>query len=114
VEPFATCHVTWCLRGTTAVRRDGTGERELPGMPETSGAMAPALDRFVTLLQTGEGERLRGQVLYDLRTGRAGALGLGPDARGRLATAALDYRAPGLFAYERDGKQVVVNLSKIK
>ncbi|MGW0801607.1 TolB family protein [Nonomuraea sp. NPDC002799] len=111
VEPAAACHVTWCVRAGTVARRDGTGERELPGDVQADGP--PALDRFLTLFQTGQNGKLRGQVLYDLSTGRGGALGVEPDKKQRLATATLDYRAPGLFWYARDGKLVVVNLTAI-
>ncbi|GAA3115186.1 hypothetical protein [Streptosporangium carneum] len=110
----STCLITWCLRGSTATRRDGTGRRELPGFPDGGVATAPALDRFLTLVQRGKGGRLRGQVLYDLATGRAADLGLRTDGGSQPSAASLDYRAPGLFAYQRGGKQVIVNLSRIR
>ncbi|MEU6712791.1 hypothetical protein ABZ897_15025 [Nonomuraea sp. NPDC046802] len=108
--PRAGCHVTWCVWDRTALRRDGTVARELPGMSQ--GAL-PALDRFLLLLQVGAERRLTGQVLYDLSTGRAGALGVRPTKKG-LAAATLDYRSPGLLSFERNGQLVVVDLTAIK
>ncbi|PZG29452.1 hypothetical protein C1I98_31960 [Spongiactinospora gelatinilytica] len=117
------CTATWCVRDRSAFRRDdGTG-RPLPGLIDSNGV---ELDRFVTLLQTGEKGLLRGQVLYDLSTGRAGDLGLRatkvePRTGSRLKResismplAVLDYRYQGLFAYARGGGWVVVNLRRIK
>ncbi len=89
------------------VSREGDTQ-QLPGMPDIS---TPALDRFLVLFQRGQGGRMRGQVLYDLTTGRGADLGLRPTDKG-IAT--LDYRAPGLFWYTRDGKQVIVNLKAIR
>ncbi|MBF8188359.1 hypothetical protein ITP53_22025 [Nonomuraea sp. K274] len=109
VEPFASCGISWCVKGGTLVGREG-GARELPGMPDIS---PPALDRFLTLLQRGKDDGLRGQVLYDLATGRGADLGLRPAKKG-MPTATLDYRARGLFRYDRDGEQVIVNLSAIR
>ncbi|MEV0385514.1 hypothetical protein [Nonomuraea sp. NPDC050643] len=114
VRRGSTCHVTWCLWDRTATRRDGTGERPVPGDANTNFSRIPALDRFLALSQAGERGRQGGQVLYDLTTGRAGDLGLRPDERGGPGSASLDYRSTGLFTYERDGKQVVVNLAAIK
>ncbi|MGP3956200.1 hypothetical protein ACTWPT_09410 [Nonomuraea sp. 3N208] len=109
VEPFASCGISWCVKGGTLVGREG-GTRALPGMPDI---FPPAFDRFLALLQRGKGGGLRGQVLYDLTTGRGADLGLRPTKKG-MPTATLDYRARGLFWYGRDGEQVIVNLGAIR
>lgn len=109
VKPFASCGISWCVKGGTLVSRKGDTQ-ELPGMPDIS---APALDRFLVLSQRGQEGRMRGQVLYDLTRRRGADLGLRPTNKG-MASATLDYRAPGLFQYDRDGKQVIVNLRAIR
>jgi hypothetical protein len=114
VEPPAVCGISWCVKSGTLVSREGS-TRDLPGMPKVSSA--PALDRFLLLTQRTEGGGLRGQVLYDVTTRRGADLGLRPAKRGKhrgMPTAVLDYRAPGLFRYDRDGKQVIVNLRAIR
>ncbi|GAA2658423.1 hypothetical protein GCM10010412_029830 [Nonomuraea recticatena] len=99
------CVVTWCVRGDRAATRDGSRERELPGFTQD----LPALDRFVTVTMT-EGARPKGVALVDLATGKTGDLGIRPVGN-EMAAPTLDYRAPGLLAYELGGKQILVNLT---
>jgi hypothetical protein len=116
VEPPAFCGISWCVQSGTLVSREGS-TRDLPGMPRVADSLSLALDRFLLLTQqTGEG-RPRGQVLYDVTTRRGADLGLRPAKRGEqwgMPVAVLDHRAPGLFRYDRDGKQVIVNLRAIR
>ncbi|MFC7584709.1 hypothetical protein ACFQYP_13935 [Nonomuraea antimicrobica] len=107
VKPFATCGISWCVKGDTLEGREG-GTRDLPGNPVPDPL---ALDRFLTLSQQDKDGKSRGQVLYDATTRRAGDLGLRPSQN---ASASLDYRSNGLFWYARDGKQVIVNLDAIR
>ncbi|MEU4698514.1 hypothetical protein [Nonomuraea dietziae] len=99
------CVVTWCVRGDRAAARDGSRERELPGLTHD----LPALDRFLAVTMNGGG-RMKGMALVDLATGKTGDLGIRPVGN-EMATPTLDYRAPGLFAYELGGKQILVNLT---
>ncbi|RBQ14383.1 hypothetical protein DP939_41245 [Spongiactinospora rosea] len=119
----AFCAATWCVLDRSAFRRDDGTERPLPGRIDSNGV---ELDRFVTLLQSADKGRLRGQVLYDLSTGRAGDLGIRPvKVKPRpgsklkresvtMPVAVLDYRQQGLFGYESGDSWVVVNLRRIK
>ncbi|NRQ33246.1 hypothetical protein HII36_15530 [Nonomuraea sp. NN258] len=109
------CSITWCLRQGWAVPRDGEGAmRALPGIPDAGSAHAPARDRFLVLSQLDGTARLRGQVLLDLKAHKIGALGVKPKADGSLSTWGVDYRMPGLFGFQKDGRWVVVNLDAIK
>jgi hypothetical protein len=115
VKPFASCGISWCVKGRTLVGRKG-GTRDLPGMPSRPEISSLALD-LLLLFQQVEGGGPRGQVLYDVTTRRGADLGLRPTKRGKhrgMPTATLTYRAPGLFRYDRDGKQVIVNLRAIR
>ncbi|MGW5684526.1 hypothetical protein [Nonomuraea sp. NPDC003754] len=100
------CGITWCVAGERALTRDGSRERLLSGRAWD----VPAMDRFVLATKV-EGLRLQHTLLYDLATGRAGDLGIRAEKRGGWASPTLDRRAPGVFAYELDGKLTVVDLT---
>ncbi|MEU4720053.1 hypothetical protein AB0G06_10465 [Nonomuraea dietziae] len=99
------CVVTWCVRGDRAATRDGSRERELPGLTHD----LPALDRFVTVAMA-EGSRPKGVALVDLATGKTGDLGIRP-VGDRMAAPTLSHTNPGLLQYELGGKLVLVDLT---
>ncbi|MFF0311681.1 hypothetical protein ACFYSC_29950 [Streptosporangium sp. NPDC004379] len=128
-ERISGCGVTWCALTRPAAgggaevvarRRDGSGERVIPGGPRGF----PALGRFLTFPQygtlgAGTGDQQSRIVLYDLATGRVADLGFRDRRmdRGRsshLEDTYLDHTAPGLLDYVLNGRRVVVNLAAIE
>jgi hypothetical protein len=112
------CAVTWCvqLKEKRARRRDGTGERALPGWPTGSRGL-PVLDRFLILMKTGAAGGDPVLVLYDLSTGREGDLGRRPGERGgiRLDDVRVpEHGASALLTYDLGGRNVIVNLAAIR
>ncbi|GAA3090387.1 TolB family protein [Streptosporangium carneum] len=86
--------------------RDGSQEGDLPG----SVPMGLAADRFHTFETPGP---RRGQVLYDLVTGKSGDLGLPFDIDGPPISLEPGLGNGRLLAYPRKGEYVIINLTKI-
>lgn len=107
-EGWQDCGVTWCVNSREAWRRDGTGLRELPG----NAAAGIYSDRFVLLHQKGTDGK-RATAVHDIATGRTGILGLLPTRMGERAFPTVHVQ-DGMFWYQRDGRQVVVNLNGIR
>lgn len=104
------CGPTWCVGTddhfvTEAQRRDGSGRRAIPRLPDgLLGAVPPVLDRFVVTAPKGGT-----LALYDLRTGKIG------DLRITRASGYSLIQRPGssLYATTAGGGYVIVDLAAI-
>jgi hypothetical protein len=110
-ERFVRCGVTTCAgtsgEGSYFYRlRDGSQERGLPQWAQRG----LGLDRFMMVWLSPRG----GQVLLDLATGKSGDLGLRPNAKGESISVQLGLDYNPLVSYELDGRQMIINLAKIR
>ena len=112
-EENVRCGVTTCVgdrRGSPSFYRlrDGSQERDLPG----SASLGLAADRFQTVFSPVP---RGGQYLIDLATGESGDLGLRPpDAKGQSIVVELGIGGRGLVSYPIKGKNVIIDLTKIR
>ncbi|MGN9844455.1 TolB family protein [Nonomuraea sp. H19] len=111
-DKFVRCGVTTCVGMTSGGKpfyrqRDGSQEREIPRLAW----IGLADDRIVAIdLPRPPG----GQALFDLTTGKSGDLGLRPEAEGGTGRIGPGFPNDRLVAYERDGRYVLIDLTKIR
>ncbi|WP_156325696.1 hypothetical protein [Nonomuraea sp. SBT364] len=99
-----TCGVVWCVDAREAVRRDGTGRRELPGLPSLS---VPFTMSVVLLDQRLDDGRAT-VALQELESGRTGLLGFAPTRAGDRAMPTLHVQ-DDLLWFRQGTETLIIN-----
>ncbi|GLY73461.1 hypothetical protein Airi01_017280 [Actinoallomurus iriomotensis] len=106
------CGVTWCVGRDShlvseAQRRDGSGRQAIPDL-ESASRNPPSLDRFVITFPAKHSI-----AVYDLRTGKAGDLGIKQQDKNSFVFRLADDPANRLYYTITDGGYVLVDLGAI-